>query len=443
VALKPSSIGGRALWTIAAYGASAVLRFASSVILARLLAPEILGVVVIAQAIRVGTELLTDMGMEQNVVHSPDGDDERFLNTLWTLQLLRGAIIAVATLCAAYAVSRFYEVQAAVLVAMAAAPFLNSLASTSLFSLSRHLQTPARNLFELAIEGASLALNVALALWLRNVWAPILGIIATLAVRSAASYLLPHPRHRLLLDAAHGRAIFGFGKWVMLSSLMLFGAVYADRLLLGHVAGLAVLGIYGLARAICDVPSALASRLAMQVVFPVVARDLPGTDAAIAAELARTRRNILLLFLAGIATVMAWSDRVVRLLYDDRYQQAGWMLFVLLFSAWASVLAWLGEATLFGHGRTRTVSLANTVRLAVMALVLPAGYAAIGLPGAVLALPAAELARYFALRLGQRRLANGFLLQDLELTLGFIALLAVWLALRVTLGLGVPWAGMS
>ena len=39
--------------------ASLVIRFLTNVILARLLGPEILGVIVVAQAVRAGTELLT------------------------------------------------------------------------------------------------------------------------------------------------------------------------------------------------------------------------------------------------------------------------------------------------------------------------------------------------------------------------------------------------
>ncbi|WBO20858.1 oligosaccharide flippase family protein [Sphingomonas abietis] len=438
-----ASINARSWWTIGGYAVSTGIRFLTSVVLSHLLAPDILGVVVIAQAIRTGAELLTDMGMEQNVIHSPHGDEERFLNTVWTLQLLRGAGIAMVSVFAAYAVSRFYHVETAVLIAISAAPFLNSLASTSVFSLARHFEIKSKNLFELSVELIGFGINIALVLWLHDVWAPILGILGTIALRSAASYALPHQRHRLCVDRAFGRMIFGFSKWVMLSSLMLFGAVYADRLLIGHIASLAVLGIYGLARALSDVPSALASRLAMQILFPVVARDRIAADPLVRIELARARRNVLLLFLFGIATVMAWSDWVVDLLYDPRYRQAGWILFVLLASSWIAVLAWLGEATMFGQGKPRSVSFANVIRLLVMAAVLPLGYALFGLPGAVIALPASELARYGVLRIAQRKLPNSFVGQDAAFTLGFLLVLAAWLAIRAGAGFGVPWAGMS
>jgi hypothetical protein len=139
---------------------------------------------------------------------------------------------------------------------------------------------------------------------------------------------------------------------------------------------------------------------------------------------------------------MAWSDWAVRLLYDARYQAAGWILFLLLASSWVAVLAWLGEATMFGHGMPRSVSIANGIRLAAMAIVLPVGYALFGLPGAVLALPASEFARYGALRTAQRTLPDNFARQDVVFTLGFLLLLGAWLVIRLSLGLGMPWALM-
>ncbi len=69
------------VWTTGIYASSIAVRFLTSVALSRLLAPEILGVIVIAQTVRVGADLLGDLGLEQSVIRSPNGDDARFLNT--------------------------------------------------------------------------------------------------------------------------------------------------------------------------------------------------------------------------------------------------------------------------------------------------------------------------------------------------------------------------
>jgi len=268
---KPSSITSKSLWTLGTYVASAGIRFSSNIVLSRLLGPEVLGVVVIAQAIRTGCDLLTDLGPEQNVVHSPHGDEEPFLNTIWTMQIMRGALVSLACFALAPVLAYFYRIEMALLMVVSAAPFLNSLMSTSIFTVAKRMDVKARNLIELLAEAVGLAINVALAFSLRSVWAPILGIVFSIAARSALTYLLPHPRHRLKLDPAHTRQIIAFSKWIMLSSVSFYAAVYIDRLYLGRVVPLATLGVYGLAKSVAELPNTVTGRLAFQIVFPFVA----------------------------------------------------------------------------------------------------------------------------------------------------------------------------
>lgn len=441
---KGQGIASKSLWTMGTYAASAGIRFSGNIVLSRLLTPEILGIVVIAQAIRVGTELLTDLGLEQNVVHSPHGDDERFLNTVWTMQIIRGIIVSLACAAAMPLLADLYEVDLTLLLVVSAAPLISSLMSTSLYSVARRLDVRTRNIFELVVETLGLAVNIVLIFALRNVWAPIIGILLSIGLRSALTYLLTHPRHRLMLDPAHWREVFHFSKWIMLSSLALYAASYVDRLYLGTVVTLATLGVYGLAKAVSDLPNTVAGRLAFQIVFPFVARHddslTAGTDTR--KELSGTRRNFLLLVLLGIGTVMAWSDYAVTLLYGARYQAAGWMLTILLVGGWVSVLSSLNEATVFGRGRPKNVGFANVVRFGTMAAILPGGFALFGLPGALIALPASGLVRYLMLLRTQRQLGATFLAQDIVLTLGLIGLFGAWIALRLVLGLDVPWALM-
>ena len=441
---KSGSIATKSLWTIGTYAASAILRFAGNIVLSRILGPEILGVVVIAQAIRVGCDLLTDLGLEQNVVHSRHGDDERFLNTVWTMQLLRGALVSLICLALAPILAHFYHVDTLILIAVSAAPLFNAMTSTALFTIAKRLDVRVRNLYEISSEAVGLAINIALAVTLRNVWAPILGILLSIAARSAMTWFLPHPRHRFLLDRTHAPSIFHFSKWIMLASLSLYAAVYVDRLYLGRIVTLAVLGIYGQARSIGELPNTVAGRLAFQIVFPFVAKHQdeidPGTPAR--AELTRTRRHFLTLVLIGTATAMAWSDKAVLLLYGPRYAQAGWMLCLLLVGIWIAVISSLNEAIVFGRGQPRNVGLANAIRFFAMGATLPIGYALCGLPGVFFALPVSEVARYLILLKAQARFRLTYLAQDAALTLALAALFAAWIALRLTLGLNVPWALM-
>jgi O-antigen/teichoic acid export membrane protein len=395
---------------------------------------------VIVQAVRVGTELLTDVGIEQNVISNPDGDLPRFLNTAWTLQVSRGLIVAAILLGAAPFISAHYSVPVAAFIAISAAPFINSLTSTSILTLSRRLDARSRSIFEIVSECAGLLVNVALAIAMPTMWAPIIGLLAGLATRAGLSYFLPHPPHRLVFDRGYVHAILHFGKWIMLSSLGFYAAMYLDRLYLGAAVTMSVLGVYGLARAIADLPVILASRLASQIIFPVIAANRDRDNLAGLQELAVLRFRFLLLVALGVASVMAWSDGAIRLLYDSRYKEAGWMLFLLLINAWIGVLAFMAEASSLGHSNPRVVSIANILRVVTAAAALPTGFSLFGLAGAILALPLGELARYVVLHVVQPRPGDRrALLQDLKATLFLLGVLAAWSGVRAFVGLRQPW----
>ncbi len=431
------------LWTTGIYASSIGVRFLSSVALSRLLAPEILGVVVIAQTVRVGAELLGDLGLEQSVIRSARGDDQRFLNTAWTIQLIRGAILSLAVCALAPTFARMFGIDPGVMFVIAAAPMLNACASTAIFGLARRLEVKKRNLFELMVEVIGLGINVALAMAWPTAYAPVVGVVLTLIVRAGISHLLPHPPHRPTLDRADARELLSYGKWVALSSASLYLSAYSDRFFLGGLVSLQILGIFGLARTIADLPNALSNRLGYLIVFPVVAadRETPGTVAR--QQLTTVRRQFLALAAAGIATAMGWADHIIALIYDSRYHSAGWMLFLLLGGTWPAVLAAFNEAVVLGRGRPQAVSVANVFRIGCLIAGLYVGFAAAGLGGAIVALAAAEVLRYLILATVARHLRLGFARDDAALTIGLWLILAAWIALRMAWGLGSPLAGVS
>lgn len=70
--------------------ASQVIRLGGNLIITRLLLPEMFGLMAIATTVSVLLLLLSDVGLRQNIIQSPRGDEPLFLNTIWSLQIIRG-----------------------------------------------------------------------------------------------------------------------------------------------------------------------------------------------------------------------------------------------------------------------------------------------------------------------------------------------------------------
>src|ERR1700692_4590358 len=89
------------IWTLGAYGVSTALRLATNVVLARLLAPDIFGTMLIVNSLKTGIELISDIGIGQNVIQNKNAENPDFYDTAWSLQVIRSFLLWIAFSAAA------------------------------------------------------------------------------------------------------------------------------------------------------------------------------------------------------------------------------------------------------------------------------------------------------------------------------------------------------
>ncbi len=437
----PAAILRGAGWTLGSYVVSFVLRFATNVILARLLAPDIFGVLVIVTSVRFGVELTSDFGVNQNIIYSKKGEDPQFYNTAWTMQLLRGLLLFALCLAIAGPVATFYDIPVLAIQISAVAFLFAGVGSLSLSLAVKNMDLVRRNIFDAVVDFACLVVLIALAYWSPTIWSVIVGGVIGSVIRCVASFWLPSPRHRLLLIRDYALEIVSYGKWIFISSLIFYASTNIDRLYLGKVAPLAVLGVYGIARSIADVPAALAVRLSQFIVFPLVS-SAHGSASDVRQRLAPLRMMFLLGAASALSLAVATADVVIAIFYDLRYQDAAWMLSVLLLGVWTAIVCSVNEAALLGVGRPAFAAFANGLRLACLVLALPATFSRFGLAGAIGLIALSDLTRYIPIFVGQVSERFTFLFQDIVATLVLVSLIALWLWLRVAMGWGTPFDGM-
>ena len=80
-------------WATGSFGLVQVLRFANNVILARLLSPPLFGLMLIVNSIKTGVELISDVGINQNIISNKAGHTPDFYDTAWTLKVIRGVAL--------------------------------------------------------------------------------------------------------------------------------------------------------------------------------------------------------------------------------------------------------------------------------------------------------------------------------------------------------------
>src|SRR5204863_421086 len=83
------------LWSATEYLAGFILRLGSNLILARLLVPEMFGLMALVNTFMMGLQMFSDVGIGPSIIQNRRGDDPAFLNTAWTIQVMRGMALSL------------------------------------------------------------------------------------------------------------------------------------------------------------------------------------------------------------------------------------------------------------------------------------------------------------------------------------------------------------
>lgn len=407
-----------AVWTVGGYAAMQILRFGFNIALARMVAPKLFGVMALVNLVVQGLQMFSDLGLRQCIVQHPRGDDPEFVNTAWTLQVIRGSVLWVGTGILAYPLAEFYGESALVwLIPLAGfAAFVSGFTSSANLTYSRHLRRGPLVRREVGAYILTVILILSATWYTVHHWPAesqswmLYALIACGAVFSAGlevvlSYTLkPVVPPRFQLSAASRSILLSFGGWIFASTGCTFLASQADRLIVGKLS-LETLGVYHIAAVLAAVPVALVGAVGTHIAFPVlsaaVRNGTPSTDAFL-----RSQRTILIL--AGwLGTgIICAGPAFIDLVYDQRYADAATFVRLLGIAAWFTMLVTPSELALLAIGRPNRLAYGQMVRLAGLCVLLPGGYAIGGVNGLILGVAGGELLRYLVV--SQAASAAGF-----------------------------------
>lgn len=416
-----SSLNARArsgsIWIVGAFGAGQVLRLGLNIVLAALLFEEVFALMAIVAAVMMGLAMFSDIGLQQNVIQNPRGDEPGFLNTAWTLQVIRGALLAGVAAALAWPLAVLYGANDPVayelrwLIPLAAlAAVIDGFRSSSALSAARHLQVALLTRIDVCFQVFNAIVLLVLVWHFRSVYALVVaGLLSSLLYMVLTYWLLPGPRPRFVLEREAVRSIVSFGKWVFLSTLIAFLATQIDRLAFGAWYPLAEVGVYSIAASLAMVVATLVGRLQAAVVFPWYSRRLED-GAGLSEVFPRITSPVLAMSSYLVVLLVAGAGSFFELAYDHRYAQAGILLPVLAAGVWFSAVEAMYGAAFLATGRPQWVALASAIKVVSFTLLLwLAMRLGWGLTVAAVMVSASEMTRavcsqYLGRKLGLRNL---------------------------------------
>lgn len=330
--IRGHSLTRPATWVAVGYACEIIIRLGTNLILVRLLAPELFGLMSIANAIMMGFYLMTDFGVGQALIQNKDGENKEFVDTAWTLQFFRSVFISVLAIILAIPIAEFYNIAefTRIMPVMAIAIFISGLQSSFIMVASRKLWLGRMTALKILCQFISSIIIILWAWVSPSVWAFIAGYVANALMFSVSSHLLyANWKSRFKWNTEKALEIFKFGKWMFFASLLVFLAGQLDRLALGKLAPLEEVGVYGIAIIWAMIPVQASQTWFSRLVFPhasIVLREEKGD----VRQLIRYRRIFILLYLFGMGIFAGIFDFGFKVLYPKNFWGAIYIFNILI-----------------------------------------------------------------------------------------------------------------
>lgn len=375
-----------AAWTVLGRGGGELLRLASSMILTRLLFPEAFGVMATATVIITMVQLFSDTGVRLAIIQNPRGTEPEFLNTAWTISVIRGVGLTILLMACAYPIALFYRKPELfpLLMLIALSATISGVESPGMAVMARKLKAEKQVAYDLIPQFLGVACTATLAWQLRSVWALAIGYLLVSAFKCAASYLVAPTRPRILWDRTAAHEILTFGKFIALNTLISWSAMNLDRLMLGRMLGMEALGYYAIGYNIGVITEMFFMQVIGQSYFPAISGVIDDHARSVAI-FRRTTTLILTVSLPVLTLLMLFPYDFLGLLYDSRYRTSGLVLFWIAFRGMFTVFSAVHCSTLLAFGKPLYETVSMAVGLALLAVLLPVGARYGQLPGVLVA----------------------------------------------------------
>ncbi|CDN49620.1 oligosaccharide flippase family protein [Neorhizobium galegae] len=386
-------------WSMMGYVLLQVLRIASSLILTRLLIPEMFGIMAVATMVQVSVSMLSDLGLRPAAIQSRMGDEQSYLDTAWTLQILHGCLIWFTCVLVAIGIGRaahyglfpagsVYTVPELpeIIMALSFCTVIMGLQSTKLISAFRHLDLGRLTVIEVTAQVISLTVAVLLAWKTGSIWAFVVSTYVSCIVTTVLSHVwLPGVNNSFSWEKEAVRDLIRFGRWIMLSSILTVVAASGDRVFLAGWTSPMMLGLYSLAFNLISMLEGAGGRLFSTVAMPALSKVARERPEQLRGMFLKIRLPFDLVFIGSAGAIFSGGKAIIEFLYDDRYLEAAPIIQILSFSLLTTRFGPL-SAIYLAVNEPRNQTILNFVRAISIFVSIPVAYYMFGFYGALWAI---------------------------------------------------------
>ncbi|KKQ42232.1 MAG: Membrane protein involved in the export of O-antigen and teichoic acid [Microgenomates group bacterium GW2011_GWC1_37_8] len=327
------------LWIGTLRSSSRAVGYIKIAILARLLGPEQFGIFGIASILLAFLEIMTETGISAFMIQQED-DIKRYLDTSWTLSILRGLFISILLFLLAKPISLFFKSPDSYLLIclISIIPLIKGFINPSIVKFQKDLFFNKEFYFRLFLLFVDATVAIYLAIVLRNAFAFVMGMAASSVFELIISLLLIKPKPSFIFNLNKVKFILKRSKWITLSGILNYFIQEGDDVVVGKLISIYSLGLYQVAYKISTLPLTEAGEVIYKVTFPVFVK--------IRGDLKRLRTAFIKTFI--VLTIILLPFGIILFFFTKP------VIYLFLGSKWLSIIPVIKILIIYGIGRAIT-----------------------------------------------------------------------------------------
>ena len=428
------NVRGDLFATALSFGAQAIVRLGSSLVLTRILNPSAYGVITVIMSVMFVIEMLADLGVTVFVIRDERGDDAAFINTAWTLRFGRAILNAgVLFVAAPFIADWIYHLPdlTAPLRTISICFVIGGLESMTFALAVRHQKSRILMYSELAGTLLATVFQITYCYFSNDFWGILYGIIINRLFMTVVSYgFFKDKRPKFAYDREAAKKIFNTTRYTVPSGVLLLLNAQFDKIIFLRLFDLRLLGIYGLAANIAGPIEVLIGRISQSVLYPRCAHNFRQDPVSFSRKYYSENIKLFIGLILLPAVVGGSASLIVSALYPTRYAFAAPILMAFMLRALLLALGNPAEDMLVAAGEVQVMLVGNICRTVWVFVASVAGYYAYGFIGFLYGVSLSNLTPLIYWFWSQHR--KGFMVWRYELYKVIFALLIASISFAVS-----------
>jgi len=374
---KKRAVSG-GVWTVIGFGGEQSIRLVRSLLLTRLLSPEFYGLIGLSGIVIGLVARFSDIGLNISIIRDKRGNDPRFLDTAWTLSIVRGLLVWIVACAFAWPAARVYEEPLLLIVipVIGLSAVIQGCMSTKTATLNRELKLGRLTVLRLISKAMGLTTTVAWAMYdPENLGVLVVGSLVAAMFMTVTSFIsLPGRGNWLAWDKDAVHELIRFGKWIIVSTAITFFLAQGDQAIVGVLQSTEDFAVYTVAYFLARAVPKVMLNFGPRVLVPIYAQMDEGDLVQVRRQTFKMRAVLMAVFLPIMWLIILFGRYIVIWLYPEHYHDAGWMLEVLTAGNVGLVIGLTAGGVVLARGDSFRFMILQSARAILMLGGMSAGY---------------------------------------------------------------------